>query len=207
MGEPIALRAWSVAERIVAGVALVGAVPLISICAAAVAAASRNSPFVAHERVRRHGDTFWMWKLRTMWERDRPQGRVCLVEYLQDPFVPEDKCADDPRVTHPLGRWLRRFSIDELPQLVHAVRGEMALIGPRPITRREFAEHYGDDAQEVLTVRPGISGLWQVSGRNRLTYAERKAFDLQYVRGRDALWNLRILLRTIPAILRKAEVR
>lgn len=206
-GEPLPLCVWAVLERLVAATVLLATAPAVSLCAVTVTVVSRRSPFVAHQRVRRHGQVFWMWKLRTMWEGKRTSGPIGMVEYLRDPFVPDDKCADDPRVTHPLGRWLRRYSLDELPQLVHVLTGEMALVGPRPITRRELTDHYGPDAQEVLAVKPGISGLWQVSGRNRLTYAQRKALDLHFVRNRSALGSLSILLSTIPTVLRKSDAR
>ena len=205
--EPLSLRTWAIAECMVAATVLLAAVPAVCFCAVAVAAVSRRSPFVAHQRICQNGQAFWMWKLRTMWEKKRASGPFVLVEYLRDPFVPEDKCADDPRVTHPLGHWLRRYSLDELPQLIHVLRGEMSLVGPRPITRRELIDHYGPDAQEVLAVKPGITGLWQVSGRNRLSYDQRKAFDLQFVRNRSARSSFRILLSTIPAVFRKAEAR
>jgi lipopolysaccharide/colanic/teichoic acid biosynthesis glycosyltransferase len=90
--------------------------------------------------------------------------------------------------------------LDELPQLLHVIRGEMALVGPRPLTAEELSRHYGEDAVEILQAKPGIAGLWQVSGRNRLTYAERKEFDLQLVRHGSARLYLRILLRTVAEV-------
>ena len=95
----------------------------------------------------------------------------------------------------------RRHSIDELPQLWHVVTGEMSLVGPRPMTRVELRRYYGDDAEEILRVKPGLAGLWQVSGRNRLSYAERRRLDLQLVRERSPRVYFSVLLRTIPEVL------
>jgi lipopolysaccharide/colanic/teichoic acid biosynthesis glycosyltransferase len=112
------------------------------------------------------------------------------------------KPADDPRVTSRFARICRRFSIDELPQLMHVVSGTMALVGPRPLTREELDRHYGTDAPEVLSVRPGLTGLWQVLGRSRLTYPQRRRLDLFLVRHDSVALRISILVRTavqVPA--------
>ena len=109
------------------------------------------------------------------------------------------KMADDPRVTRP-GAWLRRFSVDELPQLVNVVRGDMSLVGPRPPLPLEV-EQYGDDAARRLHVRPGMTGLWQVSGRSDLSYDEAIRLDLYYVDNWSMLQDLSILTKTVRAVL------
>jgi lipopolysaccharide/colanic/teichoic acid biosynthesis glycosyltransferase len=111
------------------------------------------------------------------------------------------KSEDDPRVTSRFASWCRRYSLDELPQLYHIARGEMSFVGPRPITAAELASHYGDDAPEVLSVRPGLTGLWQSLGRNRLTYATRRRLDVWFVRHASPGLYFRILARTIPRVL------
>jgi lipopolysaccharide/colanic/teichoic acid biosynthesis glycosyltransferase len=128
--------------------------------------------------------------------------RIRIVEYLQDPDVPFTKSPEDPRVTHPLGRWMRRYSLDELPQILQVVTGHLALAGPRPLTAKELDSHYGQASGEVLSVKPGITGMWQVGGRSKLTYDQRLQLDLEYVRSRTLLLYWRILLRTFPAIMR-----
>ncbi len=105
------------------------------------------------------------------------------------------------RVACRFARWCRRYSIDELPQLLHVLRGEMSLVGPRPITQGELARYYGNDAAEVLELRPGITGLWQSTGRNRLTYRQRRRLDLSLVRRYSLRLYLIILWRTIPRAL------
>ena len=93
------------------------------------------------------------------------------------------------------------MSLDEMPQLVHVIRGEMSLVGPRPITRAELDAYYGNAAAEVLSLRPGITGLWQVMGRNRLTYAQRRRLDLWLVRRASPRLFFAILARTVPRVL------
>lgn len=101
---------------------------------------------------------------------------------------------------HRFARFCRRHSLDELPQLLHVMRGEMSLVGPRPLTAGEIRSQYGTDAAEILSLKPGISGLWQISGRNRLTYEQRRRLDLEFVRNRSLRMYTRILLRTVPEV-------
>jgi exopolysaccharide production protein ExoY len=115
-------------------------------------------------------------------------------EWLQD-----HKLRRDPRVT-PFGNFLRRSSLDELPQLFNVLRGEMSLVGPRPIVPRE-AVRYGRYFEDYCKVRPGITGLWQVCGRNNVSYRRRVALDVTYTRRRSTLLNLAILGATIPSVL------
>jgi exopolysaccharide production protein ExoY len=144
-----------------------------------------------------------MLKLRTMWGHadETPRGRtVGWVEYIDDVDGPERKQPGDARVTNWFARFCRKHSIDEMPQLWHVIRGEMSLVGPRPVTDVESQRHYGTDANEVLQVKPGLAGLWQISGRNRLSYEERRRLDLHFVRRRTVRMYLRILFRTIPEV-------
>ncbi len=112
----------------------------------------------------------------------------------------DHKVKDDPRIT-PVGRWLRRFSLDELPQLFNVLRGEMGLVGPRMISPAEV-EKYGKHKMNLLTVRPGITGLWQVSGRSDLAYDERVRLDMAYIRNYSIWTDLQILfVQTLPAVV------
>ena len=190
-------------ERLAAAAMLALAAPLIGLSAAALALLSRQSPLIAHRRVGWNGSTLWMLKLRTM---SNPDGaRRAWIERIDEPAGPPPKAAGDPRVSNAFARFCRRHSIDELPQLLHVVRGEMALVGPRPLTAAELSRHYGEDAAEIVAAKPGIVGLWQVSGRNRLTYAERKELDLQLVRCRSPRMYLKILLRTVAEVCNGAN--
>ena len=163
--------------------------------------------FYRHKRIGRDGKPFGCLKFRTM----ILGAEACLNEYLS--YHPEQrreweqdqKLAFDPRVTA-IGNVLRRLSLDELPQLVNVLVGEMSLVGPRPVTEGEL-KHYGAAASAYLAVRPGLTGPWQVSGRNDVSYATRVAMDEAYVRN-FRLWNdIVILLRTPGVVLSKKGAR
>lgn len=198
---PALNRAISGAERILAFLLFVSLLPLLAAVAGIVYLLSGKAPLVAHHRVGRFGQPFWMLKFRTMWNAARGGGPRRFIERLGDTPVPEWKAGVDPRVTSRFGRFLRKYSIDELPQLWHVITGEMSLVGPRPITRAEWDRYYGASAAEVLELKPGISGLWQIHGRNRLTYGQRRRLDIFLAR-HYCLWlYLRILGRTIPQVV------
>lgn len=119
--------------------------------------------------------------------------------HLEAEFRNDFKLKEDPRIT-PLGKFLRRSSLDELPQFLNVLCGEMSVVGPRPIVRHELSR-YGRQMDEVLAVRPGLTGLWQVSGRNNLSYRERVRLDVSYARHRTFWLDLQILLRTVSVVL------
>jgi exopolysaccharide production protein ExoY len=197
-------RALRWAERFAAGVAFAAMAPALGVTMLAVRALSGRSPLIAHRRLGLNGEPFWIYKLRSMWDhRDpaRPQAATGWIEYLNDTGVPVFKNAPDPRVTSRLAAFCRRYSVDELPQLLQVATGRLCLVGPRPLTPRELDAYYGADCSEVLSVRPGLTGLWQVMGRNRLTYAQRRRLDLFFVRKRSMGLYLRILLRTPGRVL------
>jgi len=190
-----------VLERIAALCMLLVLAPLMLIVAISTAVLSRTSPLIAHRRLGLGGRPFWVLKFRTMWRSAaRPSGRFTLVEYIVDESGPREKEVRDHRICSRFARFCRRHSIDELPQLLHVVRGEMALVGPRPITDSEWKLHYRPLAAEVLEVKPGLSGLWQIRGRSRLTYEQRRDFDLALVRNRSLKLYFQILLWTLPEI-------
>lgn len=184
-------------DFVAASALLLGALPILTLAALIIARLSGRSPFVAHLRVGQFGRPLWMIKLRSMW--DEPGGPG-LVERV-GAGAPESKEVGDRRVRSAFARWCRRYSIDELPQLIHVLCGEMSMVGPRPITRSELDRYYGNDAAEVLVLRPGITGLWQSMGRNRRTYAQRRRLDLFLVRRYSLRLYLMIFWRTIPRAL------
>ena len=176
--------------------------PLIAVAALAVLVTSGWPVFYAAERVGKDGRSFRMWKLRTMvrdaddererWQETRPE--------LATEFAREFKLRDDPRVTA-LGQLLRRSSIDELPQFWNVLRGEMSLVGPRPITAEEV-RRYGAHASTLLSLRPGISGRWQTDGRNGVGYPERMWIEIEYCRSPRLMGDIKILFRTLAAPFR-----
>lgn len=192
------------AERMAAGVGFVAVAPALGAAMLAVRVLSGRSPLIAHRRLGLNGEPFWILKLRTMWNNsDQPRARASAgwIEYLKDTDVPVIKGAPDPRVTSSLAAFCRRYSVDELPQLLQVVTGKLGLVGPRPLTSLELEAYYGADSSEVLSVRPGLTGLWQVLGRNRLTYAQRRRLDLFFVRKCGLGLYLRILLSTPGRVL------
>jgi exopolysaccharide production protein ExoY len=201
-------QAVAIGERLAAVVLFAASIPVLAAGMLAVWLLSGRSPLIAHRRVGFQGAPLWMLKLRTMWNRSAEWDRsadgdakgAAWIEYIDDDAGPGLKQALDSRVSGGFARFCRRHSIDELPQLWHVIRGEMSLVGPRPMTERELRRHYGADADEVLRVKPGIAGLWQTSGRNRLTYAERRKLDLKLVRERSLSMYVGILLRTLPEV-------
>lgn len=188
-------------ERATGCVLLLAAGPAIAASALVVSVLSRRSPFVAHRRVGQNGQLFWMLKLRTMWDRRTmsPRRGVWVERIISEP-VDDRKNPTDPRVTSRVAAFFRRHSIDELPQLWHVARGEMSLVGPRPLTRAEL-HHYGENVAELLSVKPGLTGLWQVQGRSTVKFPERAAIDLELVRTLSRKTCCKILFRTLPAIL------
>jgi exopolysaccharide production protein ExoY len=190
-----------------AGAALLGlASPLIAASAVAIAALSRRTPIIAHLRVGREGRPFWVLKLRTMWPS--PQSRseslagVAWIERIVAEPDSDGKDPDDERVNGWFAAFCRRYSIDELPQLWHVAGGEMSLVGPRPLTRTEIQRYYAEHARELLSVKPGLTGLWQTQGRSAIRFPRRAAMDLELVRSLTGKMYWKILARTLPAIFR-----
>ena len=162
---------------------------------------SRGPAFYRQIRIGLRGETFWIWKLRSM----SPNADRILEDYLEAhpeslrEWQQDHKLKRDPRVTR-VGRILRKTSLDELPQIWNVIRGEMSLVGPRPIVYDEVAK-YGEGFQLYMQVLPGITGLWQVSGRNDTSYADRMELDSYYVRNWSPWFDLYLLGRTVKTVL------
>ncbi len=175
--------------------------PLLMVIYALLKVFDPGPALFTQQRIGRDGQIFLVYKFRTM--------RVDAAERLEHLLANDPKAAaewaefqklrNDPRVTL-LGRILRKSSLDELPQLINIMRGEMSVIGPRPVTASEM-QRYGGDVPFYTAVRPGVLGLWQVKGRNRLTYSQRVAYDVQYVKTWSIGQDLKIILLAIPVVL------
>jgi lipopolysaccharide/colanic/teichoic acid biosynthesis glycosyltransferase len=188
-------------EMLGATAALVLSLPLLAVGAAAVALESGRPVFFGQTRLGKDGKPFRCWKLRTMTtdaEARLSQDSVLRERYRENGFkIPTE---EDPRVT-PVGRRLRLRYLDELPQLINVLNGTMSLVGPRPIVPDEL-EHYGSDAAELLSVKPGVFGAWTARGRDRPDYPERVGVELEYVRRQSVAAKLAILARSVPVVLR-----
>ncbi|GAB7049966.1 sugar transferase [Catenuloplanes indicus JCM 9534] len=189
-----------IVDRAGAAVLLLLSAPLLLALAAAVRLGSPGPVLFRQVRVGRDGREFVMYKFRSMYPD--AEARLAELRHLNEHDGVLFKIRDDPRVT-PAGRWLRRLSLDELPQLLNVLRGEMSLVGPRPPLPAEVAA-YPDDARRRLVVKPGMTGLWQVSGRSDLTWDEAVRLDLSYVENWSLSLDLTILLRTVAVVARSS---
>jgi exopolysaccharide production protein ExoY len=180
---------------------LIFTAPLILVLAALVKLWDGGPVFFVHRRIGQGGKMFPCLKLRTMvMDADRRLDQLLATDAsARAEWALDQKLRNDPRITG-LGRFLRKSSLDELPQLLNVLRGEMSLVGPRPIVLDE-APRYGRWLKYYCAVRPGITGMWQVSGRNNLTYRRRVACDIFYARRQSVHMNVLIMLVTIPAVL------
>jgi exopolysaccharide biosynthesis polyprenyl glycosylphosphotransferase len=181
-----------------ASLLLLGALPML-VVAAFIRATSRGPVLFVQERCGLNGRPFTMLKFRTM-ESDAEQRQSELAAF-NEMSGPVFKVTNDPRVT-PLGRWLRRYSVDELPQLWNVLRGEMSLVGPRPLPVGEVRRFDDPAHRRRLSVKPGLTCLWQIRGRNNVTsFAEWVRLDLEYIDNWSLWLDFKILVRTVPAVL------
>lgn len=178
-------------------------IPLMGLLALAVKLEGSGPVFFRHERIGFQGRVFCVWKFRSM----VADAATVLQEHLDaNPDAAKEwnanyKLKNDPRITR-LGRFLRKSSLDELPQLFNVITGEMSLVGPRPIVEEEAAR-YGSRYEHYLEARPGLTGLWQISGRNDTTYDQRVRLDSRYVRDASLSLDLLIIVRTVGVVLRR----
>jgi lipopolysaccharide/colanic/teichoic acid biosynthesis glycosyltransferase len=170
----------------------------IMLALAVIIKVDSRGPIIHRRRVMGQGGSqFDAFKFRTM----HINGEQILDAYpdLKLQLERDHKLEIDPRITN-CGKWMRKLSLDELPQLFNVVLGQMSLVGPRMISPKEVSR-YGEFARELFTVKPGITGLWQVSGRSNLNPSDRVRLDLQFVRTRNILLDIKLLLKTLPAVL------
>ena len=189
-------------DLVIASVCLLAFFPLMLAAALLVRLSSPGPIFYSQPRFGHRGEIFGCLKFRTMAvDADR-----LLAELLESSLAINElwardrKLPNDPRITY-FGRFLRRYSIDELPQLFNVLRGEMSIVGPRPLATDE-AHFYADAFTAYCSVKPGITGPWQISGRNQISFAGRASLDREYARTKSVRQDLTIILRTIPVVVR-----
>jgi len=184
-------------DVLTASLALLVALPFFAVLVVAVVIESPGNPFFVQERLGLHGRRFKLLKLRTM-VRDAEQRRA-EIEHLNEAKPPLFKVRNDPRITR-IGRVLRAASLDELPQLINVLRGDMSIVGPRPRLPYEFSL---DDPAIIrrLSVKPGLAGLWQVSGRAKLDYDEALALDLEYIDTWSFWLDMKLIAKTFWVVL------
>lgn len=195
----------SVTGRIVdvaiALLAIIFTAPLLLMLCAAIYLHDGGAPIFAQSRIGRGGRRFRCLKFRTMVvnANERLEQLLASDPQAREEWERDQKLRDDPRITA-LGRFLRKSSLDELPQLFNVLVGDMAIVGPRPIVEAEI-RRYGRRFRDYCAVRPGITGLWQVSGRNDVSYRRRVAMDVVYTRSKSLRLDMKILLATVPVVL------
>ena len=200
--EARGLTSKRVFDIVAASAAILLAAPLLVCLALLVKLTSRGPVIFWQRRLGLNGETFRCYKFRTMTANAQEilKGMLEVDSNLSREFQQRAKLKDDPRLTR-YGRLLRRSSLDELPQLFNVLRGEMSLVGPRPLVPEELIR-YGPWGTDLLSVRPGITGLWQVSGRNNLSYTERIEADMSYIGDHSLRGDLTILCRTVAQMFR-----
>jgi lipopolysaccharide/colanic/teichoic acid biosynthesis glycosyltransferase len=176
---------------------LIFCAPVYLILAGSIALTSSGAVFYTQERVGKNRQHFYCIKFRTMIPDAELhlQKMMAQSDALRQEFSENFKLKQDPRITR-IGKFLRITNLDEFPQFINVLKGEMSVVGPRPLVPEEL-ERYGKDIDRVLTIRPGITGLWQVSGRNDIPYDERIRIDVSYVKDRNFWLDLQIVFRTI----------
>ena len=180
---------------------LICGLPLFLIISFFIKLSSRGPIFFSQERIGKNNIPFKCIKFRTMYPEanDILENLLMKDEGLKREFEESHKIKNDPRITT-IGKILRKTSLDELPQFINVLKGEMSIVGPRPIVKDEKIK-YSENFKKVSSIKPGITGLWQVSGRNNLTYKRRVMLDIIYVENYNLLMDLRILIRTFGVIL------
>jgi lipopolysaccharide/colanic/teichoic acid biosynthesis glycosyltransferase len=188
-------------DVVVASIALIFVLPLLVVVGILIRLQDGGQAVYSQRRYGKNGRTFKCYKLRSMVANADQR----LIEILAEnpearaEWEETQKLTHDPRIT-PLGRFIRKTSIDELPQLFNILKGEMSIVGPRPIVENEITK-YGEYYRDYCSVRPGLTGLWQVEGRSDTTYEQRVQLDVKYASTRNFKGDIMIMLRTVPAVL------
>lgn len=178
--------------------------PVFALIAFVISITSKGPAIYSHRRIGRNGKAFDCYKFRTMYfdAASRLQELLENDPSLQEEWQKTFKLKNDPRIT-PIGNFLRRTSLDELPQFFNVLKGDLSVVGPRPVVQEEIDRYFGEKSKIILSVRPGLTGLWQVSGRSDITsYAERIRLDEEYVQSRSLWFDLCLIAKTIPVMIK-----
>ena len=188
-------------DLIFSSLILIICIPLFFIIAILIKLSSRGPIFFLQERIGKNNVQFKCIKFRTMYPeaKDILENLLIKDKKLKLEFEENHKLKNDPRITT-IGKFLRKTSLDELPQFINVLKDEMSIVGPRPIVKEE-KKRYGKNLKKFLSIKPGITGLWQVSGRNNLSYKRRVQLDLNYIKNFNFLMDIRIIIRTFGVIL------
>lgn len=187
-------------DIISASIGILFLLPLFIVLAILVKLDSKGPIFFSHKRIGKNGKIIGIYKFRSMVSNSEEIFKNFTGEQKKE-FEKNFKLDDDPRITK-IGGFLRKTSLDELPQLLNIIKGDMSVVGPRPIVRAEV-EKYGVCADKLFSVKPGLTGFWQANGRSDTTYEERVQMDMYYIDNRSFLLDIRIILKTVISVIRK----
>ena len=204
ISKKVYIKIKRVIDVILASVALILLSPLFAIIAIAIKIDSKGPVFFAHKRIKKNGKIMKLYKFRSM---------VINAEELIKSFTPEQmreykenyKLTNDPRITK-VGKFLRKTSLDELPQLINIIKGDLSIIGPRPVVADEL-EKYGVNKDKFLSVTPGLTGYWAANGRSNTTYEQRMEMELYYIDNLSLKMDIKVFFKTILSVLKKEGAR
>ncbi|WP_430536426.1 sugar transferase [Listeria rocourtiae] len=200
--KPLHDKVWRLFDVFAAIFALIISLPILLTIATTIKSENWKAPiFFKQKRVGKDGKTFYMYKFRSMYVDAEAQLAKLQAQNEMDGHM--FKMKDDPRITR-VGKWIRKTSLDEFPQFINILKGDMSFVGPRPPLTSEYANYSNRDKKRLL-VTPGCTGLWQVSGRNNLTFSEMITLDLQYIEKRSITFNIKILLLTFKEFTSKGN--
>lgn len=191
-------------DIIIGSIGLIICLPIFIIIGIIIKLDSKGPVFFKHKRIGKHGNKLEIYKFRTMID-NAEEAMKYFTEEQKKEFKENFKLENDPRVTR-VGKILRKTSLDELPQIINILKGEMSIIGPRPIVETEL-EKYGKDKEKFLSVAPGLTGNWAANGRSDVSYEERIALELDYIENRSLMLDLKIFFKTIGSVLKGRGAR
>lgn len=191
-------------DIIIGSIGLIICLPIFIIIGIIIKLDSKGPIFFKHKRIGKHGNKLEIYKFRTMID-NAEEAMKYFTEEQKKEFKENFKLENDPRVTR-IGKILRKTSLDELPQIINILKGEMSIIGPRPIVETEL-EKYGKDREKFLSVAPGLTGNWAANGRSDVSYEERIALELDYIENRSLMLDLKIFFKTIGSVLKGRGAR
>ncbi len=187
-------------DLVISTIGLIILSPIFLILAIIVKLDSKGPVFFAHTRYGKNGKKFKMYKFRTMYENAQDMINDFTPEQMKE-WKENFKLQDDPRITK-VGKFLRKTSLDELPQIVNIMKGDLSIIGPRPVIEEEL-EKYGENKEKFLSVTPGLTGYWQANGRSSTTYEQRMEMELYYIDHISPKLDFKIFFKTIESVIKK----
>ena len=187
-------------DLVISTIGLIMLSPIFLILAIIVKLDSKGPVFFAHTRYGKNGKKFKMYKFRTMYENAQDMINDFTPEQMKE-WKENFKLQDDPRITK-VGKFLRKTSLDELPQIVNIIKGDLSIIGPRPVIEEEL-EKYGENKEKFLSVTPGLTGYWQANGRSSTTYKQRMEMELYYIDHISPKLDFKIFFKTIESVIKK----